>query len=217
MTDMNTPSTAAIIQALDRTWSAIRERHPELPSAVAQLVGAPERGHLVWVGGARWSDAEDAGAVPELAVSSDLLARSAEEILAEILHAAAHAIGDARGVATLSRQGRYHSERFAEVARGVGLAPERDERQGWAATSLAVGTSVTYATELLELRELVQTLPRRQAEPSGRRSSNNGLVLVCACDQPRRIRAAASVADRGAITCGLCEQPFRQRDLVDQS
>ncbi|MDT7725083.1 MAG: hypothetical protein QOI21_1659 [Actinomycetota bacterium] len=40
------------------------------------------------------------------------------------------------------------------------------------------------------------------------KGGNNYIAAVCRCDKPRRIRAARSVFDLGAISCGECGEPF---------
>lgn len=36
-----------------------------------------------------------------------------------------------------------------------------------------------------------------------RRRPKNGLVLVCACSKPRKLRASAAVVELGSILCGV--------------
>ncbi|HEV7976399.1 hypothetical protein [Amycolatopsis sp.] len=44
------------------------------------------------------------------------------------------------------------------------------------------------------------------------KGGNNYIAAVCRCEKPRRIRAARSVFDLGAISCGECGEPFVEAD-----
>jgi hypothetical protein len=49
---------------------------------------------------------------------------------------------------------------------------------------------------------------REDDEDGGRRRDYNLVPALCACDPPRRIRAARSTLAAGAITCGVCGADF---------
>jgi hypothetical protein len=52
----------------------------------------------------------------------------------------------------------------------------------------------------------------------GRKNSNNGVVMTCACElpganggtKPRKIRMSNEVAEWGTITCGVCKSDFTE-------
>jgi len=58
----------------------------------------------------RWHD--DARQLPEVFVGGEGLARGPAEVLGTLLHEAAHALADVRGIKDTSRQGRWHNARF---------------------------------------------------------------------------------------------------------
>jgi hypothetical protein len=211
------PTTAPTLAALDTAWSAIRTHHPDIPPAVVTLgtswdrTGrnrAPaDRGHQVALTGNRWTGEGDAE-LPELTVTPAALETDADTLL----HAAAHAIGDARGVTTTSRQGRYHNSKYAELAREVGLTVEQTPAGGWSETTLGTGTNVRYATELRQLRELRDQLGERHEQPSavatGRTSHWAPVPAICGCTPARRIRVSPTVFELGGIRCDVCGQRF---------
>jgi hypothetical protein len=145
-----------IIEALEETWSAIRERHPEIPSAVvitgagSNQKGIPEgyrlRGHH-WP--ERWvTDPERGGRTAELFIAGELLALGGRMVLETMLHEAAHALARVRGVKDTSAQGnRYHNKRFVQLAEELGLrGPEQAEKViGWSSCTLSDETAATYA------------------------------------------------------------------------
>ncbi len=216
-------ATAPTLAALDTAWLAIRDRHPDVPPAVVTLgtswdrTGRPpgaaaDRGHQVTLTGARWAGAGEA-ALPELVVTAAALEDDEKTLLAALLHTAAHAIGDARGVSTTSRQGRYHNAKYADLAREVGLIVEQNPTGGWSQTTLAVDTLAHYATELRELCELRGQLGDRRDEPRpGRRGTGAPVPALCSCSPARRIRVSLTVFGLGGIRCDICGKTFALTD-----
>ena len=86
-------------------------------------------------------------------ISGEGLRRSAREVLATLLHEAAHALADARGIKDTSRQGRYHNKHFKNCAEEVGLTVEHDDKFGWSATTITPATELAYASQLQALTE----------------------------------------------------------------
>lgn len=195
--------------------------------------GALKLGHFA---ARRWvtSDADPSGlssTMAELFVGGEGLGQGAESVLDTLLHEAAHGLADVRGIQDTSRQGRYHNKRYAALAREMGLVCVQTPPIGWSGTSLAPGTAEEYAEELAELalaitayRHSEGQVPAGPGDPSGPgeghddggeagsagggRRPKNGLVLVCDCAKPRKIRASAAVVELGPILCGLCRQEF---------
>jgi hypothetical protein len=204
------------LAAIERTWSAIRDQHPDIPAVVAMIgTGGFERGHLALMTASKWSNTGGRRALPELELAVEALEQRPEDLLQTLLHTAAHALGTARGMTTTSRQGRYHNGRFADLAAEVGLTVAHGSETGWSSTALAVGTNVRYATELRELRDLTRLLRTRLGAPRsaavGRSRSNNGTSAGCSCSPPRLMRMATSVLEQGSVSCGICRQPFVPR------
>ena len=73
----------------------------------------------------RWNVAGEQ--LTEIMISGEGLRRTAREVLATLLHEAAHALAHARGIKDTSRQGRYHNTKFKKCAEEVGLAVEHDD------------------------------------------------------------------------------------------
>jgi hypothetical protein len=179
----------------------------------------------------RW-ETGDESPMPEVFVGGEGLARGPVDVLGTLLHEAAHALAHARGVKDTSRQGRYHNQRYAELARQLGLDVQQAKTIGWSNTTVPDETAVEYASSIAELAQALTIYrrseaaltgatgddettgggdtvrgPRRPSGPKGGRSNGNG--LVCRCDCGRRIRLARSVLDAGPITCGVCNAAFQ--------
>jgi hypothetical protein len=164
-----TETGSQLVAALENVWTAIRERHPEIPAVViitgsSFKTGRPVWGHYghdFWTNGRFIVDAE--GTVerehkPELFVAGERLAVGATETVQTMLHEAAHGLAAARGIKDCSRQGRYHNGRFHELAVELGLEykPERpDSTIGFSAVTITEETRKAYADVIRELTEAI--------------------------------------------------------------
>jgi hypothetical protein len=104
--------TAAMVDALETAWAAIQRVHPDVPDVVLTIgsgtVGRPAGkvtlGHFA---PDRWERV--GGKAPELFIGGEGLSRGAPDVLATLLHEAAHGAAHRRGIKDTSRQGRYHN------------------------------------------------------------------------------------------------------------
>ena len=181
------------ITAIEHAWAAIRANHPELPEIVVIMGGGLVPGGLklghfardIWAHREAGTDnALDVGAEAavrrsELFVGAEGLARQPHEVLATLLHEAAHALAHVRGIQDTSRQGRWHNRRFAELAGEVGITVTKDARIGYSITAITDETVTRYMGTIMEL-ELALTHVR--ALPA----------LVKVDSRPRRPRSAGA-------------------------
>lgn len=180
-TNQPTASGSSVITALEDTWSAIRQRHPDLPEVVfitgtglrhASAASVDARwGHF---GAQRWvhgrpqpvaTPTPEAGQdaklqvppdrKPELFVAGECFAEGAEHTVTTILHEAAHALAHGRGVKETSRQGKYHNRRYLELAGELGLEWPTDAKahpvNGFSDVQLTDDTRKFYATTIADL------------------------------------------------------------------
>jgi len=194
-----------LVAALEDAWTAIRAKHPEVP-AVVIVIGSgtstrqAKNGHYAPT---RWQHGDSR--LAEVLVSGEGLKRPVGEVFTTLLHEAAHGLANARGIQDTSRQGRWHNQRFADLAKELGLDPQKDERIGWSPCALRDETAKAYAGAVKGLSQALQAY--RHPETAGEaKKSNNGVACVCQC--PRRIRVAKAVLEEGAITCQVCESDF---------
>ena len=198
---------AVLVAALEHAWQQIRNRHPDLPAV--QIVigqGSGHRGGLLLgqLAPERWQPiSHSGGLVHELLVGGEGLARGAEDVLTTLLHEAAHVLALTRGIADTSRDGRYHNQRYRQLAHELGLDVKRDAQLGFSTTTLTALTRARYQPAIGAIADAI-TLHRRPEPPAT--MGRNLSVAVCAC--PRRIRVAPGTLRAGAITCAICQQPF---------
>lgn len=159
----------------------------------------------------RWHHGSDQ--LPEVFVGGEGLARGPVEVLATLLHEAAHALAHVRGIQDTSRQGRWHNARFKALAEEVGIQTSKDPRIGWSPTTVPARTQQVYAGTLDQLGAALRLY--RASEPAVAGGKTKTPPCLCACG--RRIRVAPSVLAAGPITCGICHTPFQPEEQEQQS
>jgi len=213
---MNASVTAPLVAAIETTWAAIQQRHPDVPEVVVTLAsGRTVKGvNLGHFAPERWVRGDDV--VHELFIGGEGLTRGGVGVLGTLLHEAAHGAANSRGVQDTSRQGRYHNTRFRQIAESFGLAIEFDKSIGWSVTSVPAPTAALYAAEVAQLTAAITAYRRAEAGPGdgGRKSNNNGRSAVCDCG--RKVRASNAVIDAGPILCGLCGSEFHPDESSEE-
>ena len=166
----------------------------------------PRWGH---VASGRWNVGNDQRA--EVMISGEALRLTPAEVLAVILHEAAHALAHARNIKDTSRQGRYHNKHFKTHAEQLGLAAGHDPRNGWSATTITDVTRIAYARQLADLAQAM-TLWRHGETTTGPATRRNSNFIAAVCPCGRSIRVAASTLAEAPITCQACDQDFQAKN-----
>jgi hypothetical protein len=217
-TDAKSYAVATLVAALEDSWNAIRANHPEIPAAVVIVGPGTGNGRAVWghFSGMRWQRMNDETRYSEIMVAGEGLQRPTADVLGTLLHEAAHALADARGIKDTSRQGRWHNKQFAKLANELGLTTEPDDKTGYA-TGMPHLTVERYGSTITALKAAITLFRHPEAEkPKKKRdNSNNPVALECAC--PRKIRVAPTVLEQGPITCDVCEHPFSDGQEEEQA
>lgn len=207
-----------LVTELDRTWQAIRARHPDVPEVVIALGSGSDgrrRGlRLGHFAAERWQRSD--GRLPELFVGGEGLGHGAREVLGTLLHEGAHGMASTRNITDTSRQGRWHNARFRALTEEIGIDAAKVPSLGWSETTVPDATAMLYRGEIRRLEAAI--IAFRHSEPhrrgGTRTSSNNGVAARCGCG--RRIRVAESILKAGPITCGLCGEDFSAADVGDR-
>lgn len=241
----NGPATgSAIVAALEEAWAAAQDRVPDLPDVViitgTGLMGRGAKwGHY---GRDRWVKALDEGRLPEVFIAGERLHCGARGTLSTLLHEGAHALAAVRGIQDTSRQGRYHNQKFLDLAEELGLEYAGGENAhpviGWSETRLTEDTIEEYADELDALADAIALsldtfvslgLVDKEGNPVGGNAKGTAEGEGAAPPKPRAkgksrnnpkatcgcgriIRASASVLAEAPIICGACEKPFTAED-----
>ena len=206
-------SASRAVSCLEDAWRQLRLLDPRIPPAVLVPLSAGDRrrkrGHF---SPSAWRPFHNSSRVHEVGISPDMLSSPAD-VLATLLHEAAHAIlyeTDCAGGVT----GRYyHTTSFRDVCAVLGLECRfKHTRYGWSITRWPLsGIPARYESVLEILAKLpIGTTNWRAPASNGRSLPARGLWrLACRCEQPRTIQASKSVALSGGILCSRCGAEFR--------
>jgi hypothetical protein len=218
-TNTTTPVMGSdLVAAIESFWSAIVERHPELPAHVIVVTGSGSgkrrmtRGH--WARD-RWTVGE--GRAPELFIAGERIAEGAVLVAQTIIHEAAHGLLLARGddTAGTSRGGSYHNGRFVKAATELGLAKpaETDSVIGWSDCPIRPETIEAYRTEIdalaAALTGSIGSGTAGAVKPRAKRAKRTyrkAVTLACEC---REVKLPADQADElEDIDCHRCGATF---------
>lgn len=216
---------AELTLALAAVWSAVQARHPEVPEVV--LLPAPNPhgntnvlGHFAAL---RWTG-KRAGLVHEVIVVAEHMNRSAEDIVATLLHEAAHALNFQRGIDDCSKS-QYHNKKFKAAAEEIGLEVMQVPHYGFAYTTMPAATAQCYHTETEELRRVLlhrrsfAATPAKPTSPgeggtegdeSGEAepADKGGRYKKASCACPYNIRVARATLAATRIRCESCGEAF---------
>lgn len=202
-----------LVLALEHSYNSIRREVEDIPAAVIVISSSASKyGHFAT---ARWT-VEDAR-LPEIMISAEGLRRPPRDVLATLIHEAAHGVAHTRRLdccgpeckhfQDTSNRGRFHNKRFAAIAEELNLqVMEPVKVLGHTNTVLPEG----------EHDELVEALtPKLIAyrefdvvKKPVRKGPQNNVAFHCWCDPKRTIRVWQGVYDQGPIICGVCGEEF---------
>jgi hypothetical protein len=206
---------SAAVRHIEAAWGELQSLIPKLPSAIIVIFSASERqrkkGHFAY---SSWRYRKDKGA-HEIGVSPALFQKP-KELLATLLHEAAHALLYQR-----NPQGGggctgpyYHRKDFRDACAELGLKAEfHNTRYGWHITGWPeTGIPRRYQRVLDSLKKLPagpakpRVIPRKLCPTP----APGHLRLTCQCQpDPRKIYASKAVISKGAILCQECGASFQ--------
>jgi curved DNA-binding protein CbpA len=203
-------AASQILKVLEDTWLEIRRRHPEIPLAVIIIASGTDgkQARLGHHAPGRWNVAGEQRT--EIMISGEGLRRAPAEVLATLLHEAAHALAHERGIKDTSRQGRYHNKQFKTHAEELGLHVEHDDRIGWSASTITPATHAAYARQLDALGHAM-TMWRHGETTTGPTVRRNTNLIAASCPCGRSIRVAASTLAEAPIICHACDGKFQPK------
>lgn len=150
-----------LLTALDEAYATLRAEHPGLPRAlvtveephpaVVRRIACWRPGRLVTAAGVFEGRIAFGYPSPHRDVPRLLLVGPPAEILGVLVHEAAHALADARGISDTSRGGTYHNAAYRDLAEELGLDVAKDERDGWTRTAPSPALLGRYGRHLSAL------------------------------------------------------------------
>lgn len=145
------------IAAVASTWEAVSRLHPEVGSVRLALGHQGGRGH-------RWAHyrANDGDVADELYLSYELQTWSDGAAVAGVLvHEATHALAHARQVVDCTSQGRWHNDRFQQLAAETGLMLSAGRAANLGADKLNPAAAHYYAKQIRRLEAAASAGGRR--------------------------------------------------------
>ena len=200
---------SAVVTALESCWDALKRNTPDLPYEVIVLAGRGRRPVHGYCEPGRWI--VDGSGIPraEILIAGESLVRGAVPTFGTLIHEAAHALAIAREIRDTSRQNRYHNKRFKELANGLGITVEYDERHGWSETTVPDETVRRYRRQVDALAAALKMV--RKADAPGPPKPTSAAV-TCGCITLRGSDGVVAEWLAGGVTiCGKCGQRFERK------
>lgn len=156
------PHGSHVIAVIETAWAAIRKHHPNVPHVIA-ITGRGDYGDVTWghFAAGMWKVGD--GQVSEVFASGELLGLGGRRVVETLLHEAAHGLADVRSIQDTSNKHRYHNQRFARLAKELGLQPPavKDDVLGWSDCTITDATAERYK-DVIEAID-AQQLPHRRS------------------------------------------------------
>lgn len=192
-----------VVSACESVWSAIRERHADLPEVVITIGDGNGK---IWgyFSPKSWHATDDRTGQHQMLLAAERLQHGPEGVLETILHESVHALAQARGIKDTTRQGRYHNKRFMHLAHSIGLRCEKmDDTHGFAKTDLSDELRHEYARQLHDLEQALHYYKRNPLKSRAKKSP----TPKAQCDCGRKVPSAYL-----PIICGDCRTDFQEEN-----
>ena len=135
---MKTDPGSATVALLESVYDAARTLVPDLPTNVAFVLQGTGRGRRGGITLGHYAPGRfrttDRSEVHEIMIAGETIDSGPVEVLCTVLHEAAHALAQARGIKDTSRQNRYHNQRFVALAEELTLSYDQPENYHLVAT-----------------------------------------------------------------------------------
>lgn len=217
-------TTTPIVTTLNRAWEAIQRNHPEVPHVMIVTGRRRHKSEHATRGSHcadQWHvDGRD-GRHAEVWISGERLGEGAEAVMQTLLHEAAHALSNARGVKDTSDRGRYHNKAFARTAAELGLEPPKESggpKLGYSDCQITKKTTEVYDYEVKQLAEACKNFVA-PAAPEPPKVRTPPLKAHCDCPDPdneitwtKKLQAKFEFLGIFPLVCAVCRQPFVPED-----
>lgn len=184
-----------LVATLEDCYNAVRKDHPEVPAAVIVISSSPRRGDRQVMGHFAHSRWEVNGTkMPEIMISAEGLKRHPRDVLATLVHEAAHGLCHVRGIEDTTTRGYYHNEKFKFAAEELGMVVEKEPFRGYNITTVPQGKYDDLVGELTKDLIGYRSTEVGVAHQNGKRRTE--FSYRCSC--PRTIR----VHEGESFRCG---------------
>lgn len=197
---------AAAIQAF---WHEQQERVPDLPPVFVRWGNNPRRPPAVpcHLRLGPWRH--------ELELDDVRAAQGAQKLANDLKHEAVHSLAGARGIQDTSANGRYHNDRYRELAELFELVVADDDwenyRGWWNTKPRSVNASANLQTPAgRQLQAALDAYRPGDPVPAAPTGRPKRLEVRCGCSDPDlALHVTLARFNRGRIHCPACQQDFR--------
>jgi len=191
-------SLLAPIQELERAYKFFNQRlfSEKLDEKIILTIQTRGRrtNALAWYWQQRWN-ADEIETIAELNFSAETIRE--HNPYESLIHEMVHHYCALRGIQDCSRNGNYHNKRFKEAAELAGLICEKDDRIGWAFTSL--GTLAEQAIKDLQAKPDIFKYLRY---PEGGKGMKKKRYAKWSCDCYNFWTEATNQIEAKCLKCG---------------
>lgn len=213
-------TTTPIIISLNRAWQAIQRNHPDVPSVMIVTGRRRHKSENSTRGShcaGTWHVEGHDDKAAEVWISGERLAEGGEAVMQTLIHEAAHALAEKRGLKDTSNKNRYHNKVFVKLAEELGLqGPEESggPALGYSNCTITKETSETYYVEISDLSEACKSFvsPGPGELPKVKVPTE---YAYCQCPEgENKITWTKVIAKKAAflgispLMCAVCRQSF---------
>lgn len=212
--------TSPIVIALNFAWSEIQRKHPEIPGVMI-VTGRRRHKSESTIRGSHcaetWHVHEVEDRVAEVWVSGERLGEGGEQVMQTLIHEAAHALANKRGLKDTSNKNRYHNKTFVKLAEELGLegpGSSAGPALGYSNCTITEVTAKSYESAIERLERACKNfvVPAQQDEAKARKES---IKAVCQCDTEggeitwtKKLQKRYEEIGIYPLECAICKQPF---------
>lgn len=213
-------TTTLIIRTLNNVWSDIQQRHPDVPDVMivtGRRRHKSERNLLGQHCSDTWHAHGSDTRLSEVLILGERLAEGAEQVLQTLLHEAAHALAQARGLKDTSNKDRYHNKVFVQLAEELGLQGPPASAGPTAGFNNCVITEVTlkaYSNQVEELKLACKSFVAPAVADEVPKAKKPVPKAACQCPEDNEITWTKAYQKKfdscgfSPLLCSICRQPF---------
>lgn len=212
-------TSTRIVTALNRGWTAIQSKHPEVPDVMITTGRKRHKSEASTRGSHcrdAWHHTAEDNALAEVWISGERLADGGAQVMQTLLHEAAHALAQARSLNDTSNKNRYHNKTFVKLAEELGLeGPDASAGTtlGYSNCTITEYTKSEYEHIIAELTEACRNYVKQA--PAEVKVKTPVLYAYCACmNEDIKITWTKKLAKQFEETgffplmCSVCRQVF---------
>ena len=201
-----------LIAGIEKAYVVIQKHNPDAGDVLIVVYQSPsgstKMGHF-WRGS--WFTQDERGVrheMDEILISSHILAEGADAVMETLLHEAVHSIAKNRGIQDISRQNRWHNNKFRKLAHEVGLTTDKHPTVGCTTGELDSETAPLYVGAVKMIEEVLKVFQDLKTKTPDIKKPRKKLYITADCPCGRSFRMKPAEFNLGRIECIQCGEYF---------